>query len=263
MERNNELSTSEELQAQFRDTPIMFMKFSKNIEHLKMLQSGSLYMNNLKYYVELEEKNGVPGMGDKLEAMNVMNEVNLSFYIPGTDRLIRQATAKTTSLRYQDALYKPVFCLFSITIDMLEVIEETESFVSLKLNFSKEQLAEMEKEFGKHVLLISRNALHERIEKSFKEREYEWQGKPAEYLDYTLNHMNVFQAYANRSTDLFFYKNKKFEHQKEYRIVIFNKDEEEAITEKIDTLEDVSYLTTTDSLNSEGEFLRINYKKQD
>lgn len=40
----------------------MFENSIDTIDHLKFLQHGNMYMNNLNYYVESEDKIGILGM---------------------------------------------------------------------------------------------------------------------------------------------------------------------------------------------------------
>lgn len=244
--------TAEKIKGVFGDKPIFYLKFSSTLDHLKSLQAGNLYMNNLQYFVDLEENSGVAGMGDKMEALSVLNDVNISFYIPETDKLVAQATAKKANFRYDEAMTKPVFCLFAVTADMLELVNETETSVELKLSFTKDELTRMQKDFGEYVLLISEPHLKERLEKAFNGKGYQFYGKKAEYLDFTVNEMERIRAYAEKKTDLFFFKDQKFAHQREFRIVILNRDEEKAITENIGSLEDVSLLTRTEELGTTG-----------
>lgn len=259
--QSDEVSIKDQLVQFFGKNPLMFLKFSNNPEHLQQLQKGNLYMNTLRYYVNLEEQNGVPGMGDKLEALNVLNDVELSFYTPGTDELVGKATAKTANFRYEDAMYKPVFCLYALTFDMLEVVEATETSVRLRTAFSPDDLRRMENEFGSHVLICSGHVFLEFLDKSFKEKGHEYTADYAKYQDFSQNNLERIRTYAERNTELFFYKDTKFEHQKEYRIVILNQDEESHFEENIGSLEGYSTLTETSELGAKGKFeIQINFK---
>lgn len=247
----------------FGAQPILFVKFSDNIDHLKSLQQGNLYMNNLKYFVELEEKTGIPGMGDKLEVLNVLNDVEVSFYIPGTDHLITKAKAKQANFRYEDALYKPVYCLFAITADMLVVHKETESDVELKINFTEEQKSKMSSEFGKYALVISPPCFSEKLEKTFYEKGYEFSGKYVDYIDNNVNEQRRMEAYATQDTRIFFFKDHGFKHQNEFRIVLFNKNEENAIVENISDLHDCSSLLMTQDLFADDKhILKLHLKNE-
>lgn len=243
--------------------PVFFVKFSDNIDHLKSLQQGNLYMNNLKYYVELEEETGIAGMGDKLEALNVINNVEVSFYLPGTDHLITQATAKQVNFRYEDALYKPVYCLFAITAEMLTIHEENESEIELKINFTEDQKRKMTSEFGKHALIISPSHFSERIETSFNEKGYDFSGAYVDYIDNNVNQQRRMEAFSNPDTRMFFFKDLGFKHQSEFRIVIYNKDEENAIVENIGDLQDCSVLMKTEDLFAgDTHILKVQLKNE-
>jgi hypothetical protein len=246
----------------FGNQPVMFIKFSDNIDNLKSLQQGNLYMNNLKFFVDLEEKTGISGMGDKLETLNVINDVELSFYIPGTEQLVAKTKARKANLRYEDALYKPVFCLFAVTADMLEIYEESETEVKLKINFTNEQINKMRSEFGTHALVISPPHFSEQLEKSFNQNGYDYSGRFVEYIDTNINQQRRLEAFANQDISLFFFKDHGFKHQNEFRIVILNKDEEKAIIENIGSLTKGSILLKTEDLiNCDLPVLNIKFKE--
>lgn len=160
----------EKLKGLFGDDPVMFLKFSDNPKNLLSLQQGNVYMNNLKFFVDLEAETGIPGMGDKQEVLNVVNDVELSFYKQGTEDLAFKAKAKQITMRYEDALYKPVFCMFAVTVDMIKVIEESDKELKLAFDFSDELITKMRSEFGEHVLVISPAQFKNKIHKSFSEK---------------------------------------------------------------------------------------------
>lgn len=252
------LQVKEELREWFGKRPVFFMKFSDNKNHLESLQKGNLYMNNLQYYVDLEEKNGVPGMGDKLEALNVINDVQLSFYDVGTENLRFKINAKQANMRYRDAMTKPVFCLFAVTIDMFNVVEHSENQVKLEFNLSEDDLEKMKSQFGENVFIVPEGEFTNKVEKSFNDKGYEFLGKPAEYCDFQINETRRIKAFGEQDIDIFFFKDKSFEHQNEYRFVIFNKETEKPTTVQIDSLENVSAIMSTSDLSKMN--IAINFK---
>lgn len=52
---------------EFKQKPIVFLKFSDELWKLKSLQKGTLHMNILRFFKEFEEKTNKKGMGDKNE----------------------------------------------------------------------------------------------------------------------------------------------------------------------------------------------------
>lgn len=241
----------------FGNQPVLFIKFQKRIQHLVSLQQGNLYMNNLKYFIELEEEKGTLGIGDKLETANVINNVELSFNELGTDKLVFNLQAKRVITRYDDAMYKPVFCLFAITIDMLEIVEELENEVRLKINFTDEQIDKMISEFGKYALVISPTNFKKKLEDSFNQKAFDYCDRYVEYYNININEQRRLESFANQDVSLFFYKRDELDYQKEFRIVILDKDEETAIVEDIGSLEDCSILIETKNIKNHGLCIRF------
>lgn len=247
--QNEKMKAKLQLQDFFGKNPIMFLKFGNNPERLEQIREDSLYMNNLKFYIDKEEETGEAGLGDRLEALNVINDVEISIYDNQTNELLVTAPAESASTRYDEALTKPVFCLYAVTIDMLEVTEVKENRIACKLTFSNEDLAIMKEEFGEYALVIMADPFTERIKSAFEEKQYKFRAKMVEYADYSINNSERMEKHYKGHSDLFFYKDKAFAHQKEYRIVILNKDINHGYSEKIPSLENASRVCSIDALD--------------
>lgn len=233
----NMTEIQKQLEEHYRNTPIMFLKFGNNIQYLEQIREGSLYMNNFKYYIELEKKSGNAGMGDKLEVSYPMGISDISISNEETDELIVKVTAQSVDYRNTNALHKPLFCLYAVTADMLQVVEVNDDRVKCILKFTDKELESMKKAFGEHVLFIMAQPFLNKVKKAFKEKQYEVRGKLAIYADYSIHDEERFKNHIEGNSNLFFYKEKAFAHQKEYRIVILNKDIKEGSKEQIESLE--------------------------
>lgn len=249
--QNEKIEAKLQLQDFFGKNPIMFLKFGNNPDRLEQIRKGSLYMNNLKFYIDREEETGEAGSGDRLEALNVINDVEISVYDSQTNELLVTAPAENANLRYDEALTKPVFCLYAVTIDMLEIAEVKGDRIFCKLKFSNEELDNIKKEFGEYVLVIMMEPFIERIKSAFEKKQYVFRAKMVEYADYSVNDPERIEKHYKGQSDLFFYKEKDFAHQKEYRIVILNKDIEHGYSEEIPSLENDSVVRSIDILRND------------
>lgn len=90
--------------------PVLF-KISAE-KYIKDIQSGKLYMNNLKYFVDLEKKSGKKGIGDIREAslLNIRNH-ELFIQINGGERQKVEIGPPPGIIYDEEALYHPVFCM--------------------------------------------------------------------------------------------------------------------------------------------------------
>jgi hypothetical protein len=246
---NEKIEAKLQLQDYFGKDPIMFLKFGNDPGRLEQIREGSLYMNNLKFYIDREEETGEAGLGDRLEALNVINDVDISVYDSQTNQLLVSVPAESASTRYDEALTKPVFCLYAVTVDILEVAEVEEKRIVCKLTFSNEDLASMKEEFGEYALVIMAEHFTERIKKAFEDKKYKYRAKMVEYADYSINDSERMEKHYKGHSDLFFYKDKAFAHQEEYRVVILNKDIEHGYSEKIPSLQNASGICNIDALS--------------
>lgn len=237
----------------FENVTPFLLKFSDKREHLESLQNGNLYMNNFKYFIELEKKTGIKGMGDMFEVANVLNNIKLSFYDYETNEFLFEADAKRMHFRFDETVYKPVFCLFALGSDMLEVVNEGENFIDTKIIFSEEQKERILKEFGRYVLVIPWKLFMDNVFKSFRENGYVAIGDFVRYSNYSVNYSKRIEAFINQTAEMFFWKDSYFEHQREFRIVILNENIETPLTVKFESIKENTMILRTQDLLS-GEY---------
>jgi hypothetical protein len=226
-----------------------FLKFGSELSHLESLRKGNIYMNNFNYFIELEKKTGKKGMGDKNEAAQVMSNMEINFYDPITNELMGTAHATSMNFRYDDYKFKPVFCLYAITAEMFEIVEETEEYCNTALTFTYDQRQELLNSFGEHVLYI-KPEFTTRISNYLNENDYAYTRGMVKYRDFSVNEKERLEAYHKQDTDSFFFKDIYFKNQNEYRLVILNNNVEDKLEINIGNLEDIAFLLNSqDVLN--------------
>lgn len=100
-----------------------FFKISKR-QYLEDIRLGKLYMKNLQFFVDLEEKYHNVGQGDKGEA-SLINIKKHELFINGKKVPIGPAPGV---IRDEDALKKPVFCLWAYNIAKDIIYVENKNF---------------------------------------------------------------------------------------------------------------------------------------
>jgi hypothetical protein len=241
-----------ELDDKYSKYPFMFLKFAKEKEHLESLQKGGLRMNPVNYYVKREEEDGAKGLGDSFEASQVMNKIQFQIIDPETNKVLGSADAGRAIFRINHHQYKPLFCMTMITSEMIEIEGEDEEFYHGKLIFTEEQKVRFIEDFGKYVLLISPDKFLERIKQ--KAEEYDWalKGDKVIYDDFSINNKERMEAFINDDPSLYFWKDSSLSYQKEYRIIILNKEITEATTYDIGDLSGFSMIKAADEILNQG-----------
>lgn len=119
------------------ELPILF-KISKE-KYLKDIQRGKLYMNNLKYFVDLEKRTGTRGQGDVREAsfLNVKRH-ELFIQVAGQERQKVDIGPAPGIIYNEEALYHPVFCMVC-EIYIMDRIEGTTTY-SCKVKLDSETI---------------------------------------------------------------------------------------------------------------------------
>lgn len=92
------------------DCPVL-IKFGQ-YEHMKHLQQGKLYMNPLKYFIELKKNSGKRGVGDVEEA-SLVNIRRHELFIEMDDGRLKQIPiSPAPRIVYdEESLNHPVFCM--------------------------------------------------------------------------------------------------------------------------------------------------------
>lgn len=216
---------------------IAFLKFT---DHIDSLLKGDLFMNNLQRYIDMEKESGIRGMGDRFEGAEVMSDVEIRIYDNRTGELLLQGESESVHTRLTDSEKTPVYCLFSITTDHLTIINETEEFYVTKIDFSEADKEKMISEFGEKLVMINPNAFVERVQKAFVEKGYGYRMGTVTYDDYGVNSSKRLKAYRESDSEVFFWKDKFFENQNEYRIAIKSIKTDKPIIENIGDISDIA-----------------------
>ena len=194
----------------------MLMKFGSE-QHLKKLQTGQLYMKNLKYYVNLEKTTDDEDVGDQYDGHMVLQDVKMSMYTVDTHEFIAQFDAPTTSMDL-GYLECPVFCMFMF--DYRNHVEEhlDRDNLIVKYQFTEKQLEKMPK-FGDFVLIIKNgNEFINRVKKGLLNAGYGFTRDHVQY--YGFNNLEHLRQVQKDNSRIAFWKREKYSYQQEYRFLI-------------------------------------------
>ncbi len=244
-----------------KDYIFFLLKFGKR-KNIESLQNGKLYMKNLKYFIDIEKEKAQKGMGDINEGKLVMNNIDFKLIDPKTKNILFQGYAEKAKLEIKEDHKKPVFCMSCIDFNSLEIEEETESTLVGKLIISERQKKEFINEFGDTVLLISFSDFINRITRVFKENNISFIADKVKYSDYSINYMDRLNSSIKQNEEKFFWKDIFFNYQKEFRIVILNKEVDNKFEIDIGSIKDFSKIVSAEEFLN-GDFrIRINLKKK-
>lgn len=239
---------------------LFFLKFGKR-ENLESLQMGNLYMKNFKYFIELENITKKKGMGDAWEASLVLSKVTCTIKHPETDETLFVFDASRSVLRDDDVLSKPVFCMFVLGLDDLEVTSDNGDVIEANIGFTEQQKEEMKGEFGNDVLVIPVDKFMEKLNANFKKEHFEYASGMIEYTDFGINFTHRLLSFENSDPKLYFYKDKQLEYQKEFRVVILNKDVEDFFTTNIGDMTSFTSIVPAEKLLNGDYKISLNIKK--
>ena len=119
------------------------------------------------------------------------------------------------------------------------------------------EIENLKKDFGEYAVIISPTKLEENISKSLDQADKNWIFGEVRYRG--INDFERIQAFSKQDATRFLYKDKYFEYQKEYRLVIDESIEDTKIIE-IGELKDATILMKVDSLEK-GLSFEIKFKE--
>jgi len=215
---------------------LYFLKFT---DYPDSLLDGEVYMGTLKNYIEMEKESGLKGRGDKFEAAQVFYDLDVTMSTIDTKKVIAKGKAANLYVRVNGDENKPVYCLFALTDKHFKYVSEDDENMHFILDIADDDVQHMLEKFSSQLVLLQATELLKRFEQKSNEKDYAIAHGFVEYDDYFINNSKRLESYFKRSQDVFFWKDKYFEKQNEYRVVILNQEIEEALKFQIGDLNDI------------------------
>lgn len=242
---------------------VALLKFSEK-EHLESLKNGNLYLNNFKYYKELESEEGKKGQGDSKDLTLIINDLDFSFSDSETKEVVFKGRAKQSFLESKEDYMRHVFCCTGITPDLLEVLELKGEVAKVKLVLPDELRIKALEDFGGYVAFINSGNFMKKINETCAEKGITYFSNKVSYLDMNQNHINRIQAFNNNELSFYFEKDLFFKYQHEYRIVFPDIISDDPETVNVGDIEDeISIISMEEFLNGELVFTINLYQKED
>lgn len=225
----------------------MLIKFGSK-ENLEKLQHGEIYMKNLKYYNELEEKEE-SGKPDKYDGKWRMSDSRIQLSDPKTNDLIAEGTAQTVVLSFGYEKY-PIYCLFSYDFRNCGsfITDSEKNICTIHTSFSDEQRKKLGKGLGEYALIIlNTEDFLQRIKTAFEAEGIEYLLGKVQYN--TGNSIERVESILQDNRNIAFNKDADdFSYQQELRYFITNRPVEDHLIVQMDSLEDISRLVSTEEL---------------
>lgn len=236
-----------------KDAIFFLLKFSE-MKWLDKLQSGNVYMQDIKTFVEMEKKQKKKGQGDNTDGTLVMNNIKsikLTMIDKKTNEILEELEdpleLESISIRLDHVQNRPVFCTTAIDGTFLEVIDENENEYITKLVFTDEQKNRFIEEFSPNGGLLIRPKIF--LEK-LSENGTKIFAKKVKYFDFSKDHPEVIKAYKNKTIDICFFKDNFFSYQSEYRILNLSEDKS-PLSLDIGDMKEYSFMYTIEDLFKE------------
>jgi len=220
---------------------MFFLKFTQE-KFVSDILAGRLYMKSVKYFREIEKINGDTVRGDKKEALIVFPK--------GTKLLIGDDKTEVTGI--QEISFKfsftdniPIYCMTYVNHNNLVKYDENNDCIIYKIEESF--LNSLFDSFGDTSVLIQSKPFVNRIKSYFDNNGYKFRASLVTYIDMETQFDEYHDTYFEQQFRMFFYKDKKYSYQQEYRIVVIDNVPEYKIYE-IGDISDISKVCKKEDL---------------
>lgn len=207
----------------------------KSRELIEKLQSGSFYMNSLKFFRNTYKDGKSDGVGDPYEGKLFVHNAVVKIAELGVEKVLNDYPISTVNEN------DFVFCMFGVDASKHTSFTFTEE--------QKEKLIA----FDEAALLITNtDEFFRRIEKAADEKGLQIISGFVKYYDETADEILRFISLLTYGTEnIVFHKTVKYSYQQEYRFTIQNNTGEDFIELDIGDITDISKIfTTKEILNS-------------
>lgn len=218
-----------------------FVKFGSRSRLESLNKTGKLYMKNLKYFVDLEEKSGIKGRGDILEASTMIIKRH-EMFINGKKVEISEPPG---ILREKRHLNHPVFCMMIKNV-LGNSTDDNCTEYRHKLTFDNRLLEDFQDDETPHALIIhDSNEFIKRLDVALDNLKVPARRGLVKYRN--KNYPKIVDG--NLCEDDVFTKDISFSYQKEYRVLV-EQDVEDHFILDIGNLEDISYICEANTLKN-------------
>jgi hypothetical protein len=206
-----------------------FIKFFQREEYADAFVSGSLYLNTLKYFKDLESASG-DGRADPTEAVSMWlqpHDVEMTITAPGFEDIRIDKTDLAAPVSFSHAAYERMhlLCLYAIHSDESSTVKEASEW-RRPIDVDRRCL-----DFGRFTVMVAAKPFLERVRSALPPLGYQARGKLVRYYDDASFHGEIPAA------DVPFMKQKRFGYQREFRLCVYPKEPtERALTIDIGAL---------------------------
>lgn len=202
---------------------------------IKKLQNGEIFMQPIKYYRDLEEKQLKRGQGDKHEVMlySTMQDGTISLFGSNKKSQILSATIKHSG----DEKYLTA-CFYNIDDERLTIREPTTSNYKL-LKFTEEEKKEFS-EWGDTALIIDKEKFIDRLNLYLVPNKIKGICNKVKYYNPNNIDKDCINAHTKLLDSRFLWKEYFFINQNEFRIILNQISDYGKVIANIGNINDIS-----------------------
>lgn len=231
----------------------IYTKFLKK-EYINDLLNGNIYMKNFGFFIDLENKTRIKGQGDKYEVALVDKLLNVQLYDPKTNMLMGTAKSGYKVERYDVMRKIPIFCVACFKSNDFVITKVDEESINVKLDIPVKDQIMFENTFGPYAVILTPEFKDQMIQASNRD-DLGLVFGDTDYQDLEVPSNLRRKDFEQGSDNIFFWKDKYFDNQRETRFVLKNKIVEDHYIMKLGELSNKTKVLTTKELFTDTELI--------
>lgn len=204
----------------FSEKPLFLIKYCSEEKHAIDVSQGKLYVNDAKFYANLEKESGVKGTGDKREMVSDIPEgytAKIKSQLTGeTVKFVIDNNANVSITMNRD-LDTVIYCTTGVKIPDINEVQIKETKDKIIFKFTK-KLDDMDILSYKYCTIIKPDNFFKALTEYFSIKDIRWNGKFITYTDDINERFEVMKKIGD--TNRYFLKDTYFSNQNEFRIAI-------------------------------------------
>lgn len=220
MKKEDKVGWYNSFKERFKEEPLFLIKYCSEERHAIDVSNGKLYVNDAKFYVDLEKESGVKGTGDKREMVADIPEgykAKITSQLTGESVEFEINNDVNVSITMNRDLDTVIYCTTGVKIPDIDEVQIKETKDKIIFKFTK-KLDDMDIVSYKYCTIIKPVKFFKALTEYFSNKDIRWTGKFITYTDDFNERFEIMKKFGN--TNRYFFKDTYFSGQNEFRVAI-------------------------------------------
>ncbi|MBG0762419.1 hypothetical protein IY230_02175 [Acholeplasma laidlawii] len=220
MKKEDKIGWYNSFKERFEEEPLFLIKYCSEEKHAIDVSNGKIYVNNARFFVDLEKGSGIKGTGDKREMIaDIPEGYMIQIRSETTEKPIEFLINKNVqvAITLNRDLDTTIYCTSAVKIPDINKVEINETKDKISFKFTV-RLDDMDISVYKYCTIIDSHKFYSSLNDFFSPLNIRWFGNKIAYTNDVSERFEVMKKFDNAKR--YFFKDSYFSSQNEFRIAI-------------------------------------------